>query len=145
MELEPSRITLKPPTDDRPTMPVPPPVRLVAVEDVHVPAAAGCERELDDFYVTLLRFDREGADHGEITYKAENARLRFDVLEPPITREDFRPIGIDVRSLQTIEKQLIDLEMDYEWQRGISPGHQTILLQDPAGNWVQIGETRIVG
>ena len=125
-------------------MPEPPPVRLVAVTDVHVPAAAGLEVELDDFYVKLPRFEREGADLGQITYKAENFRLYFDVLEPPIQRDDFRPIGIDVPVLAVIEQQLIERELEYERHKGLAAGQQTLLFQDPAGNWVQIGEMKRV-
>jgi hypothetical protein len=142
MELEPSSIEFKPRRDGRPRMPEPPPVRLVAIEDVHVSAFAGAEVELDEFYITLLKFEREDAVRERIVYKAENFRLCFDVLEPPIQREDFRPIGIEVLSLRELEKELIAREIQYEWQKGLLAGQHTILLQDPAGNCVQIGETR---
>src|SRR5689334_5128829 len=113
-------------------MPEPPPVRLVAVADVHVPAAAGLEVQLDDFYVKLLRFDREGADDGQVTYKSENFRLCFDVLEPPLQRDDFRPIMIDVPALSVIEDQIIEREIEYERHKGLAPGQKTLLFQDPA-------------
>jgi hypothetical protein len=145
VELEESRIDFKPIRDRRPHMPEPPPVRLVAVADVHVPAAAGLEVQLDDFYVKLLRFDREGADLGQVTYKSENFRLCFDVLEPPIPRDDFRPIMIDVPSLSLVEEGIIQREIEYEKHKGLAPGHRTLLLQDPTGNWVQLGEMKRVG
>jgi len=144
MKLEKSRINFKPGRDARPHMPEPPPVRLVAIEDVHLPAAAGLEVDLDQFYVKLLKFEREEAERGTIVYKAENFRLYFDVLEPPITRGDFRPIGIDVPSLLDLERQLIEREIEYQWQKGLIVATHTLLLQDPAGNWVQIGEFRKV-
>jgi hypothetical protein len=139
VELEDPSITFHPVKDTRPLLPEPPPVRLVAIEDVHVPAAAGVEKELDAFYVSLLKFIREGADSGQVHYKSENWRLHFDVLEPPIGREDFRPVGIEVPSLLSLERELIDLEIDYQWQKGLMPGQETLLLRDPAGNWIQIG------
>jgi hypothetical protein len=144
MELEQSSVNFKPIRDRRPFMPEPPPVRLVAIDDVHVPAAAGVEIELDDFYVKLLKFEREETRREGIVYKSENFRLWFDVLEPPIQREDFRPIGIDVPSLSNLERELIEREIEYLWQKGLLAGQHTLLLKDPAGNWVQIGEFRRV-
>ncbi|HEY7089157.1 MAG TPA: hypothetical protein VH518_13765 [Tepidisphaeraceae bacterium] len=117
----------------------------MAIDDLHVPAAAGLEIQLDEFYVSLLRFDREDAPRGQIIYKAENFRLCFDVLEPPIDRQDFRPIGIEVPSLTILQQQLIDREIEFQWLRGLSVARETLLLQDPAGNWVAITERREVG
>jgi hypothetical protein len=144
MELEESRINFKPVADKRPTMPEPPPVWLVAVEDVRAPAPAGCEVELDEFYGGLLRFEREGADLGHLIYKAENFRLQFDVVEPPITRDDLRAIAIEVPSLQLLKAQLNEREIEYQWQRGLFAGGDTLLFLDPAGNWVAITERRQV-
>lgn len=145
VELEPSSIEFRPIIDRRPHMPEPPPVRLVAIEDLHAPAAAGLEVPLDEFYSDLLRFDREGREQGQIIYKAENFRLLIDVIEPPFERTDFRPVGIDVPSLAILEQRLIDREIEYQRQKGFNPGHDTLSLRDPAGNWVQIGEIREVG
>jgi hypothetical protein len=139
VELQEPSIAFTPAKDTRPPMPEPPPVRLVAIEDVHAPAAAGLETRLDAFYVGLLKFLREGADAGRIIYKSENWRLHFDVLEPPIGREDFRPVGIDVPSLVLLERELIAGKIEYQWQKGLAAGQETLLLQDPAGNWLQIG------
>lgn len=142
MELDTPSVEFKPFLDRRPHMPEPPPVRLVAIEDVHVRAAAGLEVQLDEFYVELLRFDREGADCGCIIYKAENFRLCFDVAEPPIERADFRPVCVDLPSLAILELQLVEQEIEYQWQKGLSAGRHTLLFRDPAGNWVQAGEYR---
>jgi hypothetical protein len=118
LELEPATGRyIAPARDRRPFMPEPPPVRLVAVEDVLVEAPAGVEPALDDFYVAMLQLEREDApprsggagahhshhsqqeDRTEIVYKAENVRLRLAVREPPLPRPDMRPIGVEVRSL----------------------------------------------
>src|SRR3954466_6485490 len=106
MELEESSIDFKPVHDPRPTMPQPPPVRLVSIEDVHLPTAAGLEVQLDDFYVGLLKFEREGSNAGHVTYKAENFRVHFDVLEPPLDRDDMRATGIDLPSLSQLRMSL---------------------------------------
>ncbi|HEX4125036.1 MAG TPA: hypothetical protein VHY37_09960 [Tepidisphaeraceae bacterium] len=143
MELEETGIGFTPAKDPRPMIPEPPPVRLVAIEDVHVPAgggAAGLEKELDGFYVRLLKFVREGSNIGHITYKSENWRLCFDVKEPPVVRADFRPVGIEVPSLLSLERDLIEQEIEYQWQKSLLPGQEVLLLQDPAGNWVQVGQ-----
>jgi hypothetical protein len=146
VELEPSSIAFRPAIDRRPHMPDPPPVWLLAVEDVHVrvPAEPGLAVRLDGFYVDLLRFERDGTREADIIYRAENGRLYFDVVGAGYQREDFRPIAIDVPSLAILQQQLIEREIDHEWQRGLSAARDTLLLQDPAGNWVALTERREV-
>jgi len=141
LELEPSRGPFAPPRDQRPHLPEPPPVRVVAVEDVHVPAVSGLAPELDAFYVDLLRFAREPGE-ALLSYRAENVRLVFDVQRPPVEREDFRAVMVEVPVLADVEKRLVELETEYERQRGLLPGHDHLVLRDPAGNWVAIGEMR---
>lgn len=122
----------------------PPPVRLVAVEDVHLPGIAGLEAQLDDFYLNILQFIREQADPGQIAYKAENRRLIFSMHQQPPTREDFHIIGIEVPSLSLVQQQLIDREIEYQWLRGLTPGQDQLLVRDPAGNWIQIGQFKLL-
>jgi hypothetical protein len=143
VELEPAPSQpFAPRPDKRPLIPEPLPVKLVAVDDVHLPAAAGRELELDAFYVGLLQFQRDADQLESLIYHAENFRLCFDVLEPPIERQDLRPIGIEVPSLADAERKLIEAELEYIRQRGVQPGQQEILLLDPAGNWVALTEAR---
>jgi len=162
LELEPATGRyVAPARDRRPFMPEPPPVRLVAVEDVLVEAPAGVEPALDDFYVAMLQLEREDAqprprgshhshhshqtqqeDLAEIVYKAENVRLRLVVREPPLPRPDMRPIGIEVRSLADAEAKIIAREREYERLRGLLAGQDSLMLRDPAGNWVAIVESR---
>ena len=139
MELEESKTFSTPPADRRPRIPEPPPVRLVTIDDAHLPAAAGTEVQLDTFYVDLLQFEREPEFHFPV-YRSENFRVLFDVLEPPIGRENFRPLGIEVPSLWVIEQKLLNEQTKYVRHRGLMPGHGSLLLLDPAGNWIQIEE-----
>ena len=141
LELEPSRGAFAPVHDARRHIPEPPPVRLVAVEDVHVPAVSGLAPQLDEFYVGLLRFAREPAE-ASLTYRAENVRLQFDVQRPPVERDDFRAVNVEVPVLADVEKIFVERELAYERQRGLLPGHDLLVLRDPAGNWVAIGEMR---
>jgi hypothetical protein len=141
LELEPARGQFKPALDERRHMPEPPPVRLVAVEDVHLAAVSGKAPELDALYVGLLRFEREPAE-AALVYRAENFRLRFDVQRPPVERDDYRAAMIEVPDLAAVEKKLIEDEIEYERQRGLSPAHDQLVLRDPAGNWISLGEMR---
>ena len=137
MEPEPVTWTFKPTIDRRPRVPEPLPVRLVTVADARLPAAAGLERKLDRFYVGLLGFER--ADDGEqISYRADNFCLHITVIEPPLRRDDLRPLIIEVPSLAEMEAKLIDAELEYSRQRGLLPGEESIVLLDPAGNWIEI-------
>lgn len=141
IRLETSSQTVE--TDDRrPKMQEPPPVRLAAVEDCQLWAAAGLERELDGFYVGLLNFEREEAEH-EIIYRAENLRLRIAVLECPPGREDYRPLGLAVESLGDLVTRLNDAKIEFVLHHGLMPGQDNLLMSDPAGNPVEISESRL--
>jgi len=144
MELEKGIADYRPPpADKRPHMPEPPPVRLTAVEDVRAIAPPGLEVLLDQFYIGLLLFERdEKANPGDVVYKAENVRLVFTIVEPPIERADMRPIGVEVPSLALIEHRVVEREIDYQRLRGLLAAQEALLLQDPAGNWVSVTESR---
>jgi hypothetical protein len=129
--------------DTRRRMPEPLPVKLVTIDDAHLPAAAGREVELDAFYVMMLGFARLDVPE-TLAYRAENFDLWFDVLEPPLERDTMRPLGIEVLSLADAQRMLIDNQIEHIRQRGLLPGHDTILLQDPAGNWIALSESRAV-
>ncbi len=128
--------------DDLPRMVEPPPVKLVTVQDAKLLAGAGSEPQLDAFYVDMLKFDRD--PQLPLAYRAANFAIVFQVDEPPIQHESMRAIGIEVQSLSIARQQLIDREIDHTLQRGLLPGHLSILLQDPAGNWIELIEARIV-
>lgn len=166
------------PSDPRPPMAELPPVRLIAVDDVVLPTAAGREALLDAFYVGLFRMEREDVElasrpptelvlggavprlsparvRSELpplpsramqgpVYRAENHRICFHVLEPPIERETLRPLGIEVPSLTSTRLQIEQMEIEYTRQRGLYPGQDALLLQDPAGNWIEMTESRPV-
>jgi hypothetical protein len=89
----------------------------------------------------VLEFERLP---GELGYRAENVLLRFTVHERPPVRESLRPLGVIVLSLADAERKIIERELEYTRQRGTTPGSQSLLLLDPAGNWVEIVEDRRV-
>ena len=139
IELEESSGT-KPVADVRRRMDEPPPVRLIAVDDVRLLCPRGIEKNLDLFYANLLEFERETAIDG-IVYRAENFRLRFTVVnQMPVQHDGIRPIGIELRSLTDAERKLFDHQVEYVRQRGLLPGLNSLLVQDPAGNWIELFE-----
>ena len=141
MELEPAPKVFRPIPDRRRYIPEPPPVKLLTLEDASLPAAAGLERQLDAFYVGLLGFERAAGSEWPV-YRAENFSVTFDVLEPPVQREDYRALGIEVPSLADLEVKLIEAQAEYTRQRGLLPGEEHIVLLDPAGNWLEIVDRR---
>lgn len=141
MELEESSAEFILKTDPRPKMPEPPPVRLVAVNDVELPSVAGLETELDKFYIGLLAFERDSGESG-IVYRAENFRMRFIVNERPQPREDFRGVGVEVPNFSEIIARLNDAEIEFLRQRGLASGQESLLVLDPAGNWIEIFEMK---
>ena len=122
-----------------PPVPEPLPVRVIAVADVRLPAPAGAERQMDAFSVGLLGFERAEPPH-QLIYRSENFLLSFDVIDRPVPHESLRPLGIEIPSLGEAEKKLIEAEIEYTRQRGLTPGSQTLLVLDPAGNWVELME-----
>src|SRR5271170_5349502 len=96
--------------DPRPRVSPPPPVQLVAVADVTLPALTGMEKQLDDFYGGILHFERqaEPAEDREpiFRYRAENACLRLVCIERPPLRDDFRLVGIVVPSIGELIERL---------------------------------------
>ena len=141
MELEESPKQFKPAVDRRPRVPEPLPVRLVTIDDARLLAPAGLERDLDAFYVAVLGFERQDPPE-QIIYRADNFSLRFDVVEPPLRRDDMRPLGVEVPSLADLEPKLREAGLDYERRRGLLPGEETIVLTDPAGNWVEVADMK---
>jgi hypothetical protein len=141
MKLEPSANIKVPSGDKRPLIPPPLPVRLVAIEDVRLLAFAGSEAALDAFYVGLWEFERDTDEPG-VVYRADNFRIRFEIVEPPVIRQELRPVQIEVRSLPEAEHKLVEAEIDYIRQKGISAGSDSLLFLDPAGNWVALLEVK---
>jgi hypothetical protein len=130
-----------PQQDRRPLLPEPPPVLLELVADAHLPAVNGSEKALDDFYIALLQFERDEKSHG-LVYKAENFRLIFDLSETPAARPDFRLLGIVVKSLSLLVENLREAEIEFTEQRGLAPAEHYLILQDPVGNWLRIGQSQ---
>ena len=131
-----------PAADRRPHIPQPLPVRLVAVEDVRLTAKPEFSEELDAFYVELLGFEREHMQTHNI-YHAENLSLHIHLIDE-LPERDLRPLGIEVESLADIAQRLNEREIEFELQKGLLPGQRTVLLQDPAGNWVAISQAPLL-
>jgi hypothetical protein len=143
IEVEGMASPFKPPVDDkRPKMPEPLPVRLIAVGDVALPAQAGREKAMDALYVGILKFLRDPSA-ADLVYQADNFRLCFQNRDGLIERDSYRSVQIEVQcSLAEIEARLIEAELEYVRQRGLTPGTESLTLTDPSGNWIEIVEKR---
>ena len=144
MELEPTTGDFKPIVDRRPLIPEPLPVRVVAIDDVELPATCGLEKELEAFYAGLLGFERDASDVDSLVLRAENVRLRFAVFEPPMARDYLPTLGIEIVSLAEAEAKLSAAEIPYVRQRGLTPGQESLSLRDPAGNWLSLTELQLL-
>lgn len=129
--------------DRRPRMAEPLPVKLITIDHATLPARAGLEVQLDDFYVGLLGFER-ALPQESIIFHAENFDLIFDVLEPPVERDTLRALGVEVLSLAEAEQKLIDREIEYTRQKSLQAGAESLLLLDPAGNWLVLNAVRSI-
>lgn len=148
MELEPATTPFENVEDRRPRLLPPPPVQLVAIADINLMAAAGLEKELDQFYVGLLGFEREEAQesthHPTILYRAANFRLNLNVVERAPVRPDYRPAGVIVPSLDDLARRLTEAQVVFLRQRGLMPGTESLLVNDPAGNLLEITDSRML-
>ena len=142
LELEPSGAEFTPVEDKRPKMPEPLPVRLIAVGDVSLPSAAGLEGQLDKFYAEMLEFQRD--PELPLAYQSDNFRIIFETREPPFDRDGYRILQIEIEALRVAEQKLIDAELEYTRQRGLVPGTESLVLVDPAGNWIELVEAHRV-
>jgi hypothetical protein len=138
--LEEQGTPLGPVEDARPRLPEPLPVKLIAVEDLRLPAQAGAEKEMDELYVGLLEFVKE--DAGKASYRADNLSVHFQPVAGLVERDGYRPLQIEVLSLRDTEKKLIAAEREYERQRGLTPGSEVLVMLDPSGNLLVISEAR---
>jgi hypothetical protein len=147
MELEPASTELAPPDDPRARLIPPPPVTLVAIADVTLPGIAGLEKQFDAFYVGLLRLERdfdEARPGEQLVYRAENHRVRLLLHEVPPPRQDYHALGVVIPSLADLVQRLVDERIEFTRQRGLFAGTESLLLIDPAGNPVEITESRLL-
>jgi len=140
IELADSQGRQLPPQDARPRMPEPLPVRLVAVNDVRMTARPEALPRLDGLYVDILGFVRHSSQ-GAPLYRADNFDLHFEVRSDR-AREDCRVVQIEVPSLAAVERKLIDAGIEYTRIRGLVPSTESLVLSDPAGNWIELVESR---
>ncbi len=47
-------------------------------------------------------------------------------------------------SLVEMELKLVEAQIVYDRQKGLMPGEESLVLADPAGNWVELVESRKV-
>jgi len=144
MELEEPTASIKLPPDARPFMPEPPAVRLIAIADLKLEAPRWQHEALTNFYVGLLKFERDEEDKENLAFKAEKFRLVYKPVEAMSPRDDYRPIGIETPLFNDFVQALTDREIEFEWQKGTAPGVEVAFLQDPAGYWVSVGPIREV-
>jgi hypothetical protein len=129
--------------DRRPTLPEPPPVRVEAVADVRLPMSAGLEVLLDAFYTELLPMVRR---EGEFpAYDGERFGIVFEVIETRPERQEVRPTVLRVKGFDTFVSTLQERRIEFERLRGVHAGEDAVLLQDPAGNWLEVGAWRDFG
>lgn len=143
IELEPSNPDFQPARDERQRMDEPLPVELEAVADVHLPCPRIATAKLDALYIDILQFAGDHDEHHPI-YQADNFRLLFDLPRRELIQEDFRTTKVIVQSLRELQAKLLEAEIEHERQKGVNPGEEAIILQDPDGNWLEIHERRIV-
>ena len=70
--------------------------------------------------------------------------LHMDMLAGAIdaTAHGDRTFNLKVDSLAMTEQKIVEMELEYQRLRGLLAAQEALLLQNPAGNWVNITESR---
>jgi hypothetical protein len=155
MQVEDHAQPFQPVNDTRLRMYEPPVVRLISIDDVTLHATPATAPLLDFFYIQLLGFERHADDlnHTEnnpknpvtqIIYRAEKNSVIFDIVNVVLPRDDYRPVQVATPLFDLFVRQITELEMPFEWQKGVAPGLETVLLKDPAGNWMLVEPIRAI-
>ncbi len=144
MDLEESSIDFRLPEDKRPRIPEPLPIWLVAIDDVRLPAPIDIRGELDEFYVAVLGCAPDESADGDIVYRTDNLRLRFIPIQGLIERQTLRPTVLEVPSLALAERAIFEREIEYTRDRATTPGRDSLILLDPAGNWIELIERKLL-
>lgn len=140
MELEEPTSHVQPPNDPRRRLPEVPVVWVDVIEDVVLPCLVGAEEATDRLYAQQLRFERLMTDDRlSRVYRAENAVVRLQIMQTLPAKRDLRPLMLSIPHLDDFLKLLIEDEIPYEWQRGITPGTDRLLFRDASGNWLSVG------
>lgn len=141
MELEQPGFDFKPQHDARGRMEQPLPVELEAIANVRGPLPKCALAKMDELYVDILEFAPLG--NAPAAYRAENFTLSFDL--PEVDRASYRLIRVIVRSLVTVVKKLVEAQIEYSRQKGIMPGQDALVFEDPDGNWLEVRQRRTLG
>lgn len=139
MKLEKPKFKFKARKDRRPKMEEPPPVMLEAVDDVQLPKPVKRD-QLVLLYTGILEFTEIPES---FAFKASNFAVHF--RSEAKDDRNYRPVRVVVPSISATEARLIEHEIIYERQKGITPGDEVLVLQDADGNWLEIRERRELG
>lgn len=116
------------------------PSRIQAVDHVHIESSFGLENSLRWFYGelgTLDEIDYPFSDGEGLCFKSAPIELRIRLKENPEIIHVQCRVALAVTSLDEIETQLIDRQVEYELMTGMMGSDQRIGTYDPAGNRVE--------
>jgi hypothetical protein len=142
--LGPGEMKLELRPDRRERVPEPLPVKLISIDDVHLPAPAGAEHLLDQLYVGILQMIKVSADHERLVYRADNFDLVFELAERPVPHDSLVATQIEIPSLRAAMEHLTAAEIEFDRARGLVPGDDRLVFLDPAGNWINLQERRMI-
>ena len=151
LPLEPSpEMAVEPVHDLRPLIPVPPPVRVIAVEDVTLVAPAKCVGAIDHLMTVVLTLVKEepmrqaDVEAGAIgVYQAENVRVVYLARdEPPPSPRHI--LQLELGDLRGLRQRLQDAEIEYELSKRLMPGDVRVAFLDVAGNPIEVLENRAI-
>jgi len=114
------------------------PPRIHAINNVRLEAKPGTEPQLHFFYVDVLGMEPAEGEPGMVLFQTQRMQVRI-LLTPEAQPSPMRRrLVLEVPSLERMQEQLEELEIEYEWYHGLAYTDQRIFLLDPADNRVEL-------
>ncbi len=118
-----------------------PETRIQAIAHVRMEAPPGIEADLIRFYQEVCRLEPAPPERGMLAFRAERLQLHIRITPDAQPSRMRRKLILDVPSLQKLSEQLSELDIRYEWYRGMRFTDQRIFAYDPADNLIEFKQT----
>ncbi len=119
--------------------------RLLAIDHVRLLASPETVESLDLFYVEQIGFERLRSPEPELIiyrgYPRSGPRLQIRLVDDPGQERGRRQAVIQVASLAGLIELLDEERRNYSLVQGFSYYERRLLLEDPAGNRVELVES----
>lgn len=113
--------------------------QMLAIDTVYLSVGEAAPRTLRDFYTHVLGLEAVTLDSKTLEFRHGRRRV---VLGPPVPGVTFTKLALAVTNFSLLLQGLSSQRTAYELMHFDGGLSRAVLLQDPAGNWIHLLETR---